>query len=297
MTEEARKKADAYCVRQNNGNPDWKWDEKGHACVQNVCMKIKTSETAEPKCCPEGTTFTPAPGTDEWDGLGACCTEGQQIQEDQGHYECCPEGEIYTWDPATDTGKCAPPPPPPPPEPEKEGCDKATACPTAAGLGIKYGRCYTLQDTNGLQLGRELNPDVGIYRSGGEVNNLVFRICYEAGDCKKNMGKQVGLADTWFMQDQIGRRDQQGAGWFGNSKPHMGITPNAGDAAEFVGAKYCFDGKCGICLRLFPDTGIDAPCPMPVGDGMDRTHLGASNNPASCKAYYFYETPCLPWVA
>lgn len=41
-------------------------------------------------------------------------------------------------------------------------------------LGIQYGHCYTMTDVNGLHFNRV--SDNGVYQSGGDVDNLIFKI-------------------------------------------------------------------------------------------------------------------------
>ena len=76
-------------------------------------------------------------------------------------------------------GSCqtpAPPPPPAPPAPAKSTCNNCPddyVCACDGNLGIKYGSCYTLTDTNGQPLNREIG---GVYQTGGEIGNLIFRV-------------------------------------------------------------------------------------------------------------------------
>ncbi|OJJ42271.1 hypothetical protein ASPZODRAFT_77258, partial [Penicilliopsis zonata CBS 506.65] len=159
-------------------------------------------------------------------------------------------------------------------------------------LGIKYGHCYTMTDVNGLHLNREIS---GTYQSGGDIDNLIFRVCKSTDDCSGNQGQFVPDDGTWYLQDQLGSRGGKGPGWFGNISPHMGIVEanRADRAAKFKGEGFCMFGDCAICLRL-TDSGLSAPCPM--GAISDKAHIGRASNPNNCKAYRFQEVKCVKGV-
>lgn len=53
------------------------------------------------------------------------------------------------------------------------GCGRNQPCFDAENLGIQYGKCYNLIDVNGLPLNRDTG---GVYQSGGDVGNLIFRV-------------------------------------------------------------------------------------------------------------------------
>lgn len=82
------------------------------------------------------------------------------------------------------------------------GCATGTPCSTEDELGLQYGHCYNLIDTNGLPLGRDTG---GTYQSGGDVHNLIFRVCKSTDDCSGDLGKHVPQhTGKFFLQDQQG---------------------------------------------------------------------------------------------
>lgn len=50
---------------------------------------------------------------------------------------------------------------------------KTMSAPKDGNLGIRYGFCYTMTDTNDLPLNRDVG---GTYQSGGDIGNLIFRV-------------------------------------------------------------------------------------------------------------------------
>ena len=65
--------------------------------------------------------------------------------------------------------------PPPDDTDEDVPCNTNFVCPGPGHLGIKYGRCYVMDDINGLHLGREAGAE-GTYQSGGDIGGLIFRV-------------------------------------------------------------------------------------------------------------------------
>ncbi|KAI2146774.1 hypothetical protein LOZ52_006569 [Ophidiomyces ophidiicola] len=215
---------------------------------------------------------------------------------------CCQPNMAYSYDPVTNSGRCCGPG-----ERYRDGdchreeplparcmaCSNKFACQCDGNLGIRYGHCYTMTDINGLHFNRAVD---GTYQSGGDIDNLIFKVCKTTADCDADKGRFVPDDGTWSLQDQLGQRGDTGPGWFGNQLPHMAIanfkTPAL--AAIFRGEGYCMYGDCAICLRLFPDKGLSAPCPLGASAAM--AHIGAANNPLNCKAYRFQEIKCVKGV-
>lgn len=81
-------------------------------------------------------------------------------------------------------------------------CSAGIPCATKESLGIQYGKCYNLIDTNGLPLNRKVD---GVYQSGGDVGNLMFRVCKTTDDCSTDAGTFVpAMNGKFFLQDQQG---------------------------------------------------------------------------------------------
>lgn len=140
-------------------------------------------KTGVQDCCTGKKLFkTDAVATKE----GACCDKEQIYSFDSasGKGSCCASGETFTG------GKCQVPKKDPPPAtvpdvPAKDPCNKCSSnfvCACEGTLGIKYGKCYTMTDVNGLQLNRDV---AGTYQSGGDIGNLIFKVNIpsSAGKC------------------------------------------------------------------------------------------------------------------
>lgn len=128
-------------------------------------------KTGIQECCQGKKVFkTDAVATKE----GACCEKDQIYSFDStgAKGSCCASGETFTG------GKCQVPKkdPPVPDVPAKDPCNKCSSnfvCACDGTLGIKYGKCYTMTDVNGLQLNRDTG---GTYQSGGDIGNLIFKV-------------------------------------------------------------------------------------------------------------------------
>lgn len=162
-------------VRSALALPVSPFPELSHARFCSTLNTLLPSDT-DPKtgaqgCCDGDTVFkTDAKATKE----GACCDEGQEFSFDSasGKGACCAPGEKFTG------GKCQVPQKDPPPATgeTKDPCNKCSShyvCACDGTLGIKYGKCYTMTDVNGLQLNRDV---YGTYQSGGDIGNLIFKV-------------------------------------------------------------------------------------------------------------------------
>lgn len=186
---------------------------------------------------------------------GACCAAGlsYSFNAGAGKGDCCAQGQRFV------DGACRSPPAPIPGPSTKPGCschdgntmnlnmqscsDKICpqdfVCACDGHLGIKYGHCYTMTDVNGLQLNRDTG---GTYQSGGDIGNLIFRVCTSTlhirsrsnsmskvcrttDDCTDSKGSLVPEKGSWYLEDQLGNRGTPGPSWFGAVDPHMGIVP------------------------------------------------------------------------
>ncbi len=108
---------------------------------------------------------------------GACCDKEQVYSFDasSGKGACCASGETFTGG-ACQVPKKESPPAAVPDVPAKDSCAKCSSdfvCACDGALGIKYGKCYTMTDVNGLQLNRDV---LGTYQSGGDIGNLIFKV-------------------------------------------------------------------------------------------------------------------------
>ncbi|KAI6845298.1 hypothetical protein KC332_g14420 [Hortaea werneckii] len=175
------------------------------------------------------------------------------------------------------------------------GCNKRQKCFDDNTLGVEYGKCYNIIDVNGLPL----NQQVGHfsdrqYQSGGEIGNLIFRICKSTDDCSADIGTPVEPeSDTFYIQDQFGWRGwKHGPGWMANAcGAHFCVDHRPSYAVLFQGSGQCIYGEPAICLRDGAEgQGMGAPCPM--GDP-EKTHFGYTRNPNPCKAFRFIETQCM----
>ncbi|MCJ1400520.1 hypothetical protein MMC11_003726 [Xylographa trunciseda] len=168
----------------------------------------------------------------------------------------------------------------------KSACSEKKACP-CTGLGITYGKCYTLTDTKGAVLGRNV---LGAYVPGGEYGG-VFKVCESETKCSDgDKGTEVPSDGSWTLQDVIGLQGVVDTGYISATTPYMAYsTVFHTPAAVFSGEASCSNGQCGICMRL----------PSPNGLGLlvwptdGRYYIAVTTNPMNCLTFTFQETPCL----
>lgn len=129
---------------------------------------------------------------------GACCEKDQiySFDSSSGKGSCCAPGETFTG------GKCQVPKkdPPVPDAPAKDPCNKCSSnfvCACDGTLGIKYGKCYTMTDVNGLQLNRDV---LGTYQSGGDIGNLIFKVNIPLSLVRDFTGLELTTCDSRFAK-------------------------------------------------------------------------------------------------
>jgi hypothetical protein len=113
-------------------------------------------------------------------------------------------------------------------------------------LGIKYGHCYIISFSDGLQLGT--TRDNSQYVKGGFFNGITFKVCNSTTDYL--LGKTVEMGESFYLQDKQGMpNDPQGVkGWIDSAYngAHIGFTLDAGSAGTFRGVPTCAGGECAI---------------------------------------------------
>ncbi|OAX38014.1 hypothetical protein K503DRAFT_800785 [Rhizopogon vinicolor AM-OR11-026] len=236
--------------------------------TEDVTWIDKIAKSA--KCCTKNHVWIFDKGVDPTQG--ACCTAGSYLENGQ----CtplsdltpsrvdCPPG-LYMQD-----DKCVPVTGPGPVqcgngngrvEPSSP-CTSYPVCGRGKYLGIKYGHCYILSFSDGLQLGT--TRDNNQYVKGGFFNDIPFKVCNSTTDC--SLGKTVEMGESFYLQDQQGRyNDPQGTkGWIDNAYngAHIGFTLDANSAGTFGGVPTCAGGECAIQLLGGPNKGgISPACP------------------------------------
>ncbi|KAI9729546.1 MAG: hypothetical protein M1834_006742 [Cirrosporium novae-zelandiae] len=254
---------------------------KCETCVNEAQLFINPKNNRR-DCCPLDTFWS----VDSiFTMQGDCCRGGMSFSFDSKARkgQCCKYGDIFKVDPKTGSRECIK-------APEPHGsCIKDYVCGFNGHLGLKYGHCYTMTDINGLQLNRNAE---GIYQSGGDIGNLIFRVCKSTENCDPDMKVYVPEGGSWVLQDQFGSPITNGPGWFGGiQEQHMRITGDTEDAVRLTATAFCMFGDCAHCLRLEGGDGISAIRPMGLGAPM--AYIGAAQNPHSCKAYRFQEIQCV----
>lgn len=252
------------------------------------------------------------------EGLVRCCSSGTKYSTDAIHSsmgKCCPTGTSYTFDTTARMGECCPTgqvfveaacrtlgplavssPPILPMDSGCAGCGNGAVCSANGHLGIQYGHCYTMTDSNGRQIQRD---EGYFYRQSSPSNDnnafigLVFRVCNSTADCTQKQDQFVPERGNWFQLDQYGWRDGTSPGWviFTNTWVlSMSTTWNYGGfpPANFTGKGSCFFGKCAISLQFGISDATAMTGMASYGGGL----LSRCNNPNSWKPYYYEEVPC-----
>ena len=181
-----------------------------------------------------------------------------------------------------------------------DDCGRFGICPPPGTLGLQYGKCYTMVDTNRRPIQR-LDTQ---YVMDGTVNGfkaLVFRICNSTSNCNQAQNEWVPEGGSWYQLDQMGYRDLPAPGWLGHSGYLWYLTDikdNPSQALRFTAKSTYILGGYALCLRLAAKA---------YGDWMGTANLGGADalsialNPNTCRPFYYESTTCLteygaPWV-
>ncbi|KAL0953260.1 hypothetical protein HGRIS_004510 [Hohenbuehelia grisea] len=255
------------------------------------------------ECCGAGQTWS----GDQTTGVGGCCDGDQTWSGTATLGGCCPPGHAFSGDATTGTGGCCPTGTtwtkgacvkPSRARPPKSVCASSgePVCGDDNDLGIKYGHCYVLRFTDGIQLGAQ--RDDLTYAKGGYFQDIPFKVCKATTDC--SLGDAVPSTGSFYLQDQAGRfNDATGApGWVNNAAggTHIAFATDPSQAGLFKGTPSCSGGHCTLRLRGGPtgDGGIGPTCPMPDHG------LTFWQNPNLGMMLQFIETACtgpdLPFV-
>lgn len=179
----------------------------------NECVRSESVGGSQQPVKPQKPTPSP-PKEDPCAGCENCCNRGSDTPKPQRDPPDTPEPQRNPPNPPSGPqkpllGQNLTPGPPQGPggvvtttTAGSCGCSTGSPCFSKDSLGIQYGKCYNLIDTNGLPLGREVN---GVYQSGGDVGNLMFRVCKSTDDCSADAGTFVTPhTGKFFLQDQQG---------------------------------------------------------------------------------------------
>jgi hypothetical protein len=142
-------------------------------------------------------------------------------------------------------------------------CVSHPVCGSGKSLGIKYGHCYILSFSNGVQLATVRENT--LYSKGGFFQDIPFKVCKKTDDCAR--GNIVQMGESFYLEDQQGRyNDPKGTkGWIDNSAggAHIGFTLDATKAGVFEGIPTCGGGECAIKLLGGPTKSPNSPtCPV-----------------------------------
>jgi len=250
------------------------------------------------------------------DGLVKCCVIGTKYTRDSTHPangKCCPTGMSYTYDTVAAKGDCCPPgqtilggvctltTPLQNMKPQEvhtkescSSCGNGYVCSANGHLGIQYGHCYTMTDSNGKQIQRD---EGYLYRqqdqSTDKTIGLTFRICNSTADCTQKQDQYVPENGFWFQLDQNGWRDGTSPGWMIFTSTwllSMSTTWNTGGypLANFTGYGTCFFGNCAISLQF----GISDTSNLLGMASYGGEYLSRCLNLNSRRPYYYQEVPC-----
>lgn len=141
----------------------------------NLLLRSDTNPKSGVQECCSGTKLFKTDATAAKEG--ACCDKDQIYSFDStsGKGACCVSRQTFTGG-SCQVPKKDPPPAAVPDVAAKDPCNKCSSkfvCACDGTLGIKYGKCYTMTDINGLQLNRDV---AGTYQSGGDIRNLIFKV-------------------------------------------------------------------------------------------------------------------------
>jgi hypothetical protein len=257
-----------------------------------------------------------APTDADSDGLLKCCLGDTKHSADPIHPangKCCPSGTSYIFDAISGKGDCCPrgqtflgttcmvatPPahlnsPAPQIESSCSGCGYGNVCSGNGHLGIQYGHCYTMTDSNGKQIQRDEGYQ---YKQQGVSNDktigLVFRICNSTADCTQKLDQYVPEHGNWYQLDQNGWRDGTSPGWMIFTSTwvlSMSTTWNTQSypLANFTGKGSCFFGNCAISLQFGRSDNSNLLGMASYGGG----YLSRCSNPNSWRPYHYQEVAC-----
>lgn len=168
-------------------------------------------------------------------------------------------------------------------------------CSGPEGLGIRYGHCYTMKDTSQRQIQR-LDKTYQMDSTSNGFKGLVFRICKSTSDCTLNVHEYVPQDGSWYQLDQMGYRDEAASGWLGHSGYRWFLT-NINDrnqqALNFNATAVVIFNECALCLRLATPSYLTW---MGTANFAANDVLTLSQNPVSCRQFYYTETTCLKEV-
>ena len=118
-------------------------------------------------------------------------------------------------------------------------CGNGNVCSSSGHLGIRYGRCYTMKDTNSQEIRRDdgggaegalLSKYIQADTPVNGVRGLVFRICYSTTSCTQKNDQYVPEGDHWFQLDEQGYRYEADSqpGWmvFPPGAYYMVVSPS-----------------------------------------------------------------------
>ncbi|KAL0068633.1 hypothetical protein AAF712_004349 [Marasmius tenuissimus] len=188
---------------------------------------------------------------DEANRVGVCCAAGKVYAGTAPNGLCCNPGQIVK------DGKCADPPPPAlptgcPSQPSN-ACQLKKVCGNEKGTGLLFGSCYQISfpTLKYQQLGRGYGTNPHIYRMGGFVHNIPFKLCKTTTAC--GIGP-VLPADLFYIQDQIGNLDDAASkknwnnGITTTDPVYLSTTADVGTAGQFKAQTSCSGCKCVVSL-------------------------------------------------
>lgn len=250
------------------------------------------------------------------DGLVKCCSAGTKHCTDPVHPtngKCCPAGTSYSFDAIAGKGDCCPPnqtflrtsctAPTPLPRLNSpavqidsgcSGCGNGNLCSANGHLGIQYGHCYTMTDSNGKQITRDEDYR---YKQQDYQNDrtigLVFRVCNSTYDCTQKLDQYVPERGYWFQLDQNGWRDGKSPGWMIFRDTYvLSMAKSWGNDgqpyANFTGKGSCFFGNCAISLQF----GISDTSGLLGMASYGGGTLSRCNNLNSWRPYSYQEVAC-----
>ena len=239
--------------------------------------------------------------------LGKCCDASQAYLVDTTAQkgDCCPAtNHVYLWDAKSQSGSCCPsgtayfdghkcqPEIVPEPKPHTISCSPHSVCASSSKTtGLRQGHCFQLMDTKGRTL--SLHRGGTDYMLQNEYDDLYhFKVCASTTDCSPS-DKEMTVNDKFFLQDEFGTWNVNGAGWIDNRcSDHLYFTQDAKSAGAFQAAPWCVDGKCGICLKSAVDAcrGLEIVCPA------TNPGIGRYVNSNYCLPLFVKEVPCMSEV-
>ncbi|RAH80173.1 hypothetical protein BO86DRAFT_401170 [Aspergillus japonicus CBS 114.51] len=261
--------------------------------------------TQRRRCCDEkNQVFLTGP---EGSKLGKCCDASQAYLADASaqHGDCCPATDhIYLWDTKSQSGSCCPigtayfdgqkcqPKSDPAPEPDTINCKPHGVCASSSKTtGLKQGHCYRLKDTQNRTL--SIRRGALDYILQTEYEDLYhFKVCASTTECAAS-DKEVAVGDPFFLQDEFGQWTVDGAGWIDKRcSDHLYFTRDANSAGAFQAAPWCFNGKCGMCLKSGVEAcrGLEVICPA------TSPGIGRYVNANYCLPMFVEEVPCMSEV-